>query len=87
MVEALKLCMPGPQDSIFQHPFMPEVGPEGGHISNLGILYASRCGRGCDMVSKVNFRWIINLQLTMGLETVGYIIKEQITFGWICPGL
>ena len=29
-VEASKLWMPGPQDSIFQHLFEPEVGPEGG---------------------------------------------------------
>ena len=30
MVEASKLCMLGPQDSIFQHPLEPEAGPEGG---------------------------------------------------------
>ena len=30
MLKASNLWMPGPQDSIFQHPLEPEAGPEGG---------------------------------------------------------
>ena len=41
MVEASKLCMPGPQDSIFQHPFAPEVSSEGG-IRKLPIMFIKR---------------------------------------------
>ena len=37
--EASKLCMPAPQDSIFQHLFAPEVGPEGGIIKFRKCLF------------------------------------------------
>ena len=34
MLKAPKLWMPGPPDSIFQHPLEPEAGPEGGIKKN-----------------------------------------------------
>ena len=38
MIEAVKLWIPGPQGSIFQHLLEPEAGPEGG-IKNTNNVF------------------------------------------------